>query len=265
MSEKIKLIIRRSVEDLIQASVSDEKLKESYANHKDKIHFIPPKYRVLGGILHSLNIKFGNFIEKLLDKIVENDSQVIAHPLSGKKVWLNYTEQSDSCIDQYITRRQSPNSLDDCGPEFSVLLKNIKRFESDKGLEKIRIKKDIDSLFYTKNNFPIYTEVKYNDDHDTGKFEQINRKFLKTYACLLNQSDINNRSELVPYIYYFNPSKRWGPIYTPSTNIKRGAQLFDDYFETSFADVDRYLREIGDDPEILKIFDELYSNIRNKL
>lgn len=265
MSENLKLLIRRSVEEIINSSITEDKLKKSYNLHKEKIHFIPTKYRVLGGILQSLNIKFGNFIEKLLDEIVDNDTFVKAHPLSGKKITLNYTEQSDSCIDQYITRRQSPDSPDDCSKEFSILLNKIKGYESDQTLKKISIKKDIDVLFYTKDKFPVYIEVKYNDDHDTGKFVDINRKFLKTYAGLFNKFKNYEYGELVPYIYYFNPTKRWGPIYTPSSHIKRGEQLFDDYFETSFADVDRYLREIGDDPEILGIFDSLYQHVRHKL
>lgn len=265
MSKEIKSIIRNSVEELIKTSTSREKLESSYKLHKEKIHFIPVKYRVLSGILQSLNIKFGNFIEKLLDEIVENDSQVQAHPMSGRKLRLQHTEESDNLIDQYITRRQRPDSPDDCSIEFTALLNKIKIFENDKGLQKISIRKDIDTLFYGKDHKPIYVEVKYNDDHDTGKFMDINRKFLKTYAGILNILNDMESSTLVPYIYYFNPTKRYGPIYTPSSHIKRGAQLFDEYFETKFADVDRYLREIGDDPEILKIFDAPYENVRHRL
>jgi hypothetical protein len=33
--------------------------------------------------------------------------------------------------------------------------------------------------------------------------------------------------ELVPIIYYFNSTKRYGPIHTPSRNIMRGPQLFE--------------------------------------
>ncbi len=42
----------------------------------------------------------------------------------------------------------------------------------------------------------------------------------------------------------------------------RGSQLFEKYFETSYEDVDGYLSEIGDDPEILSLFDDMYKNIR---
>ena len=93
------------------------------------------------------------------------------------------------------------NSPDDCGVEFSKLLNRIREFERDKTLVKMSIRKDIDALFYSKEKNPIYVEVKYNDDHDTGKFVDINRKFLKTYAGLLNKFNNHDNTELVPYIY----------------------------------------------------------------
>jgi hypothetical protein len=40
------------------------------AKHLKKAHFVPIKYRVLGGFLQFLNIKFGNFIEVLMDKVI---------------------------------------------------------------------------------------------------------------------------------------------------------------------------------------------------
>jgi hypothetical protein len=264
MPTDIKPIIRNAVEDSIRGSTTPLKLAEDYNKHKEKIHFIPIKYRVLGGVLQSLNIKFGNFIEKLLDEIVDSDSKVKAHSLSGKKVKLQYTQDTDSLIDQYISRRQRPESPDKCDEEFSDLLSEIKKIET-KNIQKMTVKKDIDALFYASEKQPVYVEVKYNDDHDTGKFVDINRKFLKTYAGIYNLLPEKERDHLVPYIYYFNPKKRWGPTYTPSTNIKRGRQLFEDFFEIRFEDVDECLRGIGDDPDIVKIFDNIYEKIRYKL
>lgn len=110
----------------------------------------------------------------------------------------------------------------------------------------------------------VYLEIKYNDDHDTGKFVDINRKFIKTYAGLVNYLGITDTTQLKPILYYFNPVKRWGPIYTPSTNVYRGAQLFDEHFETAFADIDAYLRNLGDDEDIIAIFDDLYQLVRYK-
>lgn len=109
----------------------------------------------------------------------------------------------------------------------------------------------------------MYVEIKYNDDHDTGKFVDINRKFIKTYAGLVNDLGIEDMNQLKPILYYLNPTKRYGPIYVPSSNIYRGAKLFDEYFETEYEDIDKYLRDIGDDPDILRMFDEFYNKVRN--
>ena len=75
---------------------------------------------------------------------------------------------------------------------------------------------------------------------------------------------IQSKDELLPILYYFNPTKRYGPIYTPSENIMRGSQLFDRFLHISYDIVDGYLSEIGDDPEILAIFDQMYKTVRKQ-
>ncbi len=262
MDEKVKGIVRTAVEDIIKATVSETNIQRSIQLHETKIHFVPARYRVLGGILQALNIKFGNFIEKLLALIVENDDFVQALPASGKKIPLAMTPRTDILIDRYITSRQLPNSPDRCDELFNGLLETIFAIERQTEEEKQIIRKDIDAMFRAKNGQIIYLEVKYNDDHDTGKFVDINRKFLKTYAGLLNYLEVTNLVDLKPILYYFNPTKRWGPIYTPSSNIYRGSRLFEEYFQIKFSDVDQYLREIGEDEAILAIFDELYKRVR---
>lgn len=124
------------------------------------------------------------------------------------------------------------------------------------------ITKDVDGLFQTDDGLIVYTELKYNDDHDTGKFVDINRKFIKTWAGLAVRYQIQSTKELLPILYYFNPRKRYGPIYVPSKNIMRGSQLFERFLHVNYDDVDVYLSEIGDDPEILAIFDKMYDAVR---
>ena len=172
------------------------------------------------------------------------------------------TPQTDALIDQYITSRQLPGSPDRCDDLFGSLLKEIVRIETEATVSKQAITKDVDALFRAKDGQTVYLEIKYNDDHDTGKFVDINRKFIKTYAGLVNRLGVTEYSQLKPILYYFNPVKRWGPIYTPTANIYRGAQIFDEFFDTEFAEIDSYLRNLGDDESIIAIFDELYSNIR---
>jgi hypothetical protein len=263
MTDTIRTAVRQAVTELIEATTSATAIRKSFETHRGKVHFIPPKYRVFGGLLQSLNIKFGNFIEKLLDLVIESDSNVKRHPRSGSRFPLRFTADTDARIDAYITSRQLPGSPDRCDEQFEELLESIVETEQDKSKRKQEIKKDIDALFQPDEENYVYVEIKYNDDHDTGKFVDINRKFIKTFAGLVNELGIDDKKQLKPILYYLNPTKRYGPIYVPSSNIYRGAELFDEYFQTKYEDIDKYLRDIGDDPEILRIFDDLYERVRS--
>lgn len=263
MDEKVENLVRDTLLAILSDTAAEQNIAKSFAKHEGKIHFVPVQYRVLGGLMQSLNIKFGNFIEKLIAGVVSVDGKVTVLPYSGKQVPLVMTAQTDQLIDQYITNRQLPDSPDDCEEDFEILLQQIIRIEGDTTLPKQKRIKDVDVLFQTSDGTNIYLEVKYNDDHDTGKFEDINRKFLKTYAGLVNQLQITDPSNLIPVIYYFNPTKRWGPIYTPTSHIYRGRQLFEQFFDTPFEDIDNYLKHMGNDPKIVAIFDDLYQRIRN--
>ena len=263
MTEEIKEVIKKTILDLINQSASNRNILDMVRKHEGKVHFIPIKYRILGGILQGLNIKFGNFIEDLLSNFVEIDSNVDALDESGKKKRLFFTHQTDALIDSYITNRQLPNSPDDCTSQFDELLDQILSIEKKATAEDRQgIVKDIDGLFCTKTGQMVYTEIKYNDDHDTGKFADINRKFIKTWAGLAVLYNITDKDQLIPIIYYFNSTKRYGPIHTPSRNIMRGSQLFDKYLETKYCDVDNCLSEISEDPEIVALFDNLYVKIK---
>ena len=212
MTDHIKSIIRTTVGEILQESMSESSIKKLAEKHYEKVHFVPVRYRILGGILQGLNIKFGNFIEKLIGNIVEEDPLVQTMPDSGKKIRLWFTPQTDSLIDKYITDRQIANSPDDCTPLFDALLENILEVEKS-ATDDIRqgITKDVDGLFRSNGGIIVYTELKYNDDHDTGKFVDINRKFLKTWAGLAVKLNINKVSELLPILYYFNAKKMVWP------------------------------------------------------
>lgn len=265
MTDETKAVVRDAVYSLIRTAASPGKIAIGLALHESKVHFIPAKYRVLGGVLQSLNIRFGNFIEQLVALVVESDDNVQSLPQSRTKVFLSMTADTDALIDHYITKRQLAGSPDDCGPEFADLTLEIIDLESDRAKPKQRIMKDVDALFEDAEGTVVYLEIKYNDDHDTGKFVDINRKFLKTYAGLINEVQLTERNTLKPILYYFNPTKRWGPIYVPTSHILRGSQLFDRYFQIAYEDVDVYLRQLGDDPEVMAMFDDLYLRIRGNV
>ena len=265
MDSEVKSTIYKTVSQMLADSTSLSNIQRLETKHKAKIHFVPLRYRIVGGILQGLNIKFGNFIEQLIRNVVEIDASVSVMEDSGKKIKLFFTQETDQLIDGYITNRQLSNSPDDCAESFDELLKKIVEIENNASAEERQgVVKDIDGLFKTSEGLIVYTELKYNDDHDTGKFVDINRKFLKTWAGLAVRYGIESSQEILPILYYFNPTKRYGPIFTPSKNIMRGEQLFDTFLETDYSEIDFYLSELGDSPEVLAIFDEMYQVVRTK-
>jgi hypothetical protein len=76
VQEEVSQIVREAIVKIIQDTTSEANIRRATQLHQTKIHFVPAKYRVLGGLLQSLNIKFGNFIEKLIALVVEKDNNV---------------------------------------------------------------------------------------------------------------------------------------------------------------------------------------------
>lgn len=260
---KIKKLIKESVLKLINNTTADTKIEKIIGKHEVKTHFVPIRYRIFGGLLQSLNIQFGNFIEVLMQRIIEEEKQLkIINEISGKKnVSLPLTEETDSLIDRFISDRQNNND-NKLTEKFEQLLKNIiANQQSDKNL--ITTKHDVDVLFKDKGGIYYYVELKYNDDHDTGKFVDINRKFVKTYAGLVKKLGIENTKQLKPILYYLNRKIMKGNIYVPEeSHIYRGEKLFDEFLTMKYDDLDGYLKNVSEDKEIVKIFDELYQKIR---
>lgn len=111
MSDQVKQIIRKTVLQMLEESTSPENIRRMIEKHEEKVHFVPIRYRIIGGVLQGLNIKFGNFIEQLLRNIVEIDTGVKVMEDSGKKIRLYFTHQTDALIDSYITERQFRTAL----------------------------------------------------------------------------------------------------------------------------------------------------------
>lgn len=262
-NNKIKKLIKESILKLINNTTADVKIEKIVSKHEVKTHFVPIRYRIFGGLLQSLNIQFGNFIEVLLQGIIGEEKQLeIVKEISGKKnVSLSLTGEADSLIDHFISDRQNNN--DNKLPEkFEHLLKNIITCQqSDKDL--ITAKHDVDVLFKDKTEIYYYIELKYNDDHDTGKFIDINRKFIKTYAGLVKKLGIKSTKQLKPILYYLNRKVMKGNIYVPEeTYIYRGEKLFNKFLTIKYVDLDGYLKNVSEDKEVIEIFDNLYKKIR---
>lgn len=264
-NDKIKKLIKDSVLEILNRTISEKKINKIIEKHAPKVHFVPIRYRIFGGLLQSLNIQFGNFIEVLMHKVVEKeDGLEIVSGISGKKnMILSLTRETDALIDGFITEMQNGGKKN-LESEFEKLLDKIIEHQQ-KNDSFTDSKHDVDVLFKDKKSGVLYyVEVKYNDDHDTGKFVDINRKFIKTYAGLVKTLDIKNKRSLKPILYYLTKKIMKGNIYVPEDKyIYRGDKIFKEFFDLKYENIDKYLKNISEDKEILNIFDDLYQKVRS--
>jgi len=266
-----------NIEELIEYSITKiiggedgltKKIDMLIEKHTKKVHFIPIKYRVLGGFLQSLNIKFGEFIETLLDTIISNDPSLqVISDVSGATLTLEIEENCERFIDEYIDNpiknrdeilKKLPLRLNDLYHKIFLLQNSSGRFNK-------RIF-DVNVLFKANDGTYYYVETKYNDDHDTGKFQDINRKFLKTYAGLVRYFKFRRLEEFKPILYYFNPSIRYNPNPYLRENIEilRGKKLFEKFnMTTSYDQIEAKILQLG---EILnKRFDDIMKMIFHRV
>lgn len=261
MNDEVKSLINTAVVKMIEHTSSDIAIKKIQKKHNVKVHFIPKRYRIFGGLLQSMNIQFGNFIETLMALLVANEDnyEIIDHYSGKKSNTFTLAVANDAKIDSYITRCQSEGNFD-IEVEFPRLLQSI---VEEQDTRTMTFKHDIDLLFKDKQTGVIYyLESKYNDDHDTGKFVDINRKFIKTYAYLCREFNINNSSQIVPILFFFTNKRMKGNIYIPEkTNIKRGKTFFNEFLHIRYDDVDQYLSTLSESSDVVAMFDELYKKV----
>ena len=87
MNDNIIALINKSVENTLLKMSNDHSINNLKKKHSVKVHYVPLRYRIFGGILHSMNIQFGNFIEELMSLLISNDGRYeILNDYSGKKI-----------------------------------------------------------------------------------------------------------------------------------------------------------------------------------
>lgn len=260
MKDDLENIIIKAVGNIIENSIGSKKINELREKHNKKMHFIPKRYRVFGGLLQSMNIQFGNFIEELMALIISNENKFkILEEYSGKKNNIFYLSDSNvKRIDDYIAKCQYEATIN-LNKEFRLLQDEIINDKDDNFKE---VKCDTDLIFSDSKNI-YYLEVKYNDDHDTGKFEDINRKFIRTYAAIATElKNKNYKENVIPILFYFTNKKMKGNNYIPEeTNIIRGRRFFDEFLTIKYDDLEKCLSNISENKKNIKIFDELYQKI----
>ena len=264
MDKRVIDLINKAVIEIIKNTSTEQKIKHLENKHAVKIHFIPKRYRIFGGLLQSMNIQFGNFVEKLMELLIISDwrYQILSNYSGKKSNSFELSVYNDSLIDNYITRCQTDDI--NLEIEFPKLLKDI---VINKNGNVNKFTHDIDLLFKDIHTDTIYyIECKYNDDHDTCKFVDINRKFIKTYAYLVKEFDINihNIDKFKPILFFFTNKKMKGNIYIPEKiNIRRGKTFFDEFLSIKYEDVDSYLSTLSESEETISAFKELYEKIVN--
>lgn len=262
MNNNIENIIFTSVKKILKNLSSQEKIEKFKNIHSKKIHFIPEKYRMFNGLLQSLNIQFGNFIEELMFTLISKNSKykIVDSISQNKNNKFQISKYNNNLIDQYIIKCQE-NEIENLDIDFDSLLKEIFKHKDEEPI--YEIKHDVDLLFKDEeNNKFYYLEIKYNDDYDSGKYVDINRKFIKTYAYLLNKLKIDKYDSLIPIIFYFTNKKLKGNIYVPEkTNIKRGKHFFNEFLNIEYKDIETYMTTLSENENIIKLFDNLYNHI----
>lgn len=262
MDDGVKDLINKAVARILTKMSTKSTISKLEEKHSKKVHFIPKSYRIFGGMLQSMNIQFGNFVEELMELLVESEEDYeIITKYSGKKSnSFTLSNSNEARIDNYISQCQlMPDGY--CVTEFPKL-QNAILSDSDKSLN--TFKHDIDLLFRNKSTGRYYyLEIKYNDDHDTGKFVDINRKFIKTYAYLANELNINTLGELTPILFFLNNKKMKGNPYLPEeTNIRRGEKFFTEFLSgISYKDLNDYMTNLSESSEVKTMFNDLYAKV----
>lgn len=268
MKSVLDHVMKKSIEIMIKNAGSDAKINKLKTKHEKKIHFIPIKYRVFGGIMQSMNIQFGNFIEEAIHQILlANPNNEILEEYSGKRSnKFKISKETERLIDLYITDCETHTYSDEQQKEnYNRLLEQIVQNEKNEDLEIIEFKHDVDVLFKDNTSgITYYVEIKYNDDHDTGKFIDINRKLLKTYAYLVRELKIYDKDKFKPMLFYFTNKRMKGNIYIPENEIYRGKRFFEKYTTIKYEDLEKYMLNISENDETIKQFNDMYNKVVNQ-
>ncbi|BDV03731.1 MAG: hypothetical protein HPPSJP_4520 [Candidatus Hepatoplasma scabrum] len=240
---ELERIILDNTNKLIKSKIEAKEFDKKTKENKTKIHFLPIEYRNLISYLQSLNISFGNYIEKLIRDILKNDQKYNLSNLSGKKIDSLISKEENDAIEDYMKNKRDFNLN---------FFKNVK-YKDLTSNKKIK-RKDIDLLLYDNNENYYLFEIKFLDNHDTGKHENIYKKLFETTFSLRRYFEKNKISykDINPILYFFNDKKRWSDDYLKENkNLFRGENFWKKFSNISFSDLKSIFSNISDN-EIIK-------------
>ena len=251
---KVNKLISKTLEDTVWSAFSQSAIERVAKKNSAKVHFIPLGVRVFSGVVQSLNIRYGNFIQALMSNLVKQESSLDLHELSGKKVEFRVSGNVDIEVDRYmgVRKQGTETGLDSDYQNFR------ERWKRANNTEKFnKVPNDVDLLFTDKNNQMVYVELKFNDDHDTGKHPDIYPKVLKTGLALEQMIS----KPVLPCVYYFNAGQRNLTSYLPSSQRFSGADFFEKFLTVDYDLVADRLKHLSETDEVKARFQELADSV----
>ncbi len=279
---------------IMERTFSDEAIKENFEIQLKITHVIPIRHRVLGGLYQSVNIKFGNFLEILMKKIIENDERYTVvkkittempvddssfskknklkdFPLTntvegGKSTMFIISKRNQKLIDDYIIEcTKADADKTKIKTNFDALIKNltdniIEEKKNPYVYDYLTFKNDVDLLFFkNKDNNYFYVELKKEDNHDSDKTKAMYEKVIKTFACLMYQAYSNEDetltiNSLTPILMFFGDINNPSNI-LPEEAVFSGKDFFDKYLTINFSSINKDMCRVSNSERITEFLD----------
>jgi len=223
------------VRSKLDAVFSSTELVKFKKRNSSKIHPLSVDARALGGAIQSANIRYGNQLQILITAVMQQSRKVAVHHMSGRKVQLPVSDAAAAAIERYISQRDGEPR--DFSSQYRKLMTGL-RISKSGAKKKTR---DVDLLLKPRTGPLILVELKFNDDHDTGKRPDIYRKVLLTADGLRREL----RKPVTPVVCYFNSDVSSGIRYLPDNQVISGSQLFAKFADIRFSQIVGAINSLG--------------------
>jgi len=243
-------LIAESLESSVWGAFDASNVERVRRKNESKTHFIPLGVRVFSGVVQAMNIRYGNFIQAFMNALVAREPTLELHSSSGRRVDFEIPNSLDAIVDGYIMERKRSSS-DDPYQEYSSMRDAWSVLEET---DQISAPNDIDLLFRDSDGQMTYVELKFNDDHDTGKHPDIFRKIIKTGLAI----EVQVQEPVLPCVYFFNPGERNLVKFLPDGQRFFGRSFFERFLSVDYGGVAEALSKVGSDPAVQRRFIDFF-------